>query len=93
MVCLGMETIANNNKGGKDMKVKDIPERFALVTDSQEIEAVGDHIGTILDDFGCLFVDVIEGDYAQVYGCESSVPWIGANVYEIEIAPVVRWIK
>lgn len=49
--------------------------RFSLVQDSQDIVAVLESIGYTGDDnIGCLFVEVLDGDYGSVYAVESFVP-------------------
>jgi len=73
------------------MRVYDLQDRpdLVLVTDSQDIGAVGESIGRDLSEYGCLLVAVGEGEYTEVYGIESSVPWLSAYVEEvIECQPV-----
>lgn len=62
--------------------VRDIPDDYVLVTDSQDIEATLESIGYQGDtsDYGCLFVLVGDGDYIAVYGCESIVPYLTYRV-------------
>jgi len=60
--------------------VRDIPENFHLVQDSQEIQAVAEHFPGIDFDYGCLFVEVNDGDYTAIYGCESFIPYLSAKV-------------
>jgi hypothetical protein len=62
--------------------VRDIPDSYTLVTDSQEIRYILENIGYFTDkysddtDYGCLFVLVGDGDYDTIYGCEHSVPYL-----------------
>jgi hypothetical protein len=67
--------------------VSDIPENFALLSDSQDIQACLDHIGASnrAHEFGCLFAEILEADYGRVYGCETAVPRLGAMVEQIHI--------
>jgi hypothetical protein len=67
-----------------NMLVKDIPERFELVTDSQDIDAIAENEGIDLDDYGCLFVEILEGEYGQVYGCSGSIPYLTDTAYLIK---------
>jgi hypothetical protein len=71
-------------KEKRPMLVKDIPENFELVTESQEIGSIADNLGIDLDDYGCLFVEVLEGEYGQVYGCSGSVPYLMDTAYLIK---------
>ena len=64
-------------KREKQVKDIDTDPDIMLLTNSQDIEAVKDHFGSPdWFDYGCLFVKVIDGDYAEVYGCEPSVPYL-----------------
>ena len=56
------------------MLVKDIPENFELVTDSQEIGSIADNLGIDLDDYGCLFVEVLEGEYGRFTDVQEAYP-------------------
>ena len=54
-------------------------DRFMLVSNSQDIIPVLEYIGCcqgVIDSYpyGCLFVEVLGGEYGKVYGCESIVP-------------------
>ncbi len=65
--------------------VADIPEHFQLVSNSQDIHATLESIGKLdqLDDCGCLFVEVGEGEYLSVYECTHSVPLLTYPVYRL----------
>lgn len=54
--------------------VSDIPSEYELVTDSQDIKAIGESTWHDYSDYGCLFVLIENGEYASIYGCESNVP-------------------
>lgn len=66
------------------MIVKDIPEHFELVTDSQEIGFIADNEGIDLDDYGCLFVEVLDGEYGTIYGCLGIPPYLMDTAYLIK---------
>jgi hypothetical protein len=56
-----------------------------LLSDRQDIRAVADYLGNPeWFDYGCLFVKVGDGDYSEIYGCESSVPYLTEWVDTIE---------
>ncbi len=62
--------------------VGDIPDEYELVTDSQDIEATLESIGMLedIDEYGCLFVLVGDGEYEFVYGCSHSYPRVDDRV-------------
>jgi hypothetical protein len=56
-------------------------KRYTLVNDSQDIVATLEQIGRsdcLEDNFGCLLVEVLDGDYGQVWGIASNVPYLDA---------------
>ena len=60
------------------------PPDYQLLTDSQDVGATLTDIG-VPDDgtYASLFVLASDGDYDEVWGCESNVPLYGANVYRL----------
>lgn len=61
------------------MKVKDVPESFVLLQDSQEVKAVLERLGVEAErasSYGCLFVRIEDGDYEEVYALEGFVPYL-----------------
>jgi len=87
---LDREFAANRAQGGcgkvasRPRTVRDIPEAWELVQ-GDNVEAIFDHLGapTEARDFGCLFVEMLEGDYGQVYGTRSAVPVLDFIVEDI----------
>jgi hypothetical protein len=71
---------------GKAPRVSDMDERFQLVTNSQDIAATLESIGQGQEfcEVGCLFVEVLDGDYGDVYYCEQSVPYLTDRVYKLQ---------
>lgn len=65
--------------------VMQLDDAYDLVTDSQEIKAVLEHIGRLdmLNDVGALFVCVGDADYTAVYYTESSVPHDGSFAFRL----------
>lgn len=56
--------------------VSDIPDDFILVQDSQDKDSIAQYFPIIdIDEYGCLFVKVEDGEYKEIYGCESYVPY------------------
>jgi hypothetical protein len=78
--------IHNKPKEGK-MKytVADMDKRFTLVTDSQEIEEILSSVAPQFDssDFGCLFVEVLDGEYGEVFGHEGVTPKLTDRVWKL----------
>lgn len=60
--------------------LQDTPHQ--LVTDSFEIETILDGLADP-DEFGCLFVLVESGEYAEIFGCSSIVPALDRPVSRI----------
>ncbi len=65
--------------------VADIPDSFTLVQDSQDIHATLESCGllTYESETGCLFAEVLDGDYGSVYICTRYAPVLTARVYKI----------
>ena len=66
--------------------VKEIKDRkdLTLVSDSQDVHEIADHIGLDRGEFGAYFVKVENGDYSEIYAIEGSVPYLHKRLYEIE---------
>ena len=60
------------------------PVDYQLLTDSQDVSSVLEDIG-VPDDgtYASLFVLASDGDYDEVWGCESNVPRFGATLYRL----------
>lgn len=60
-------------------------EQAVLVQDSQDVEAILEHLGDFENPgWGCLFVIVDNGDYLSVWGCESYVPYLHARLERLK---------
>jgi len=74
-----------NSKREKVVSDLESDPDLMLLSDSQDIQAVADYLGNPdWFDYGCLFVKVDDGDYSEIYGCESSVPYLTEWVDTIE---------
>lgn len=58
--------------------------RYVLITDSQEISAILSNETIENDGWGCLYVRVDAGDYAEIWACEPIVPYLSARVYRLK---------
>jgi hypothetical protein len=67
-------------------RVADIPDQFVLVQDSQDVHAVLESCGllTYESETGCLFVEVLDGEYGSVYMSTRYVPILTARVYQLQ---------
>ncbi len=67
-------------------RISDIPEHFELVQDSQDIHATLESTGLLNyeSETGCLFVEVLDGDYGDIYMCTRSVPVLTHRVYKLQ---------
>jgi hypothetical protein len=68
------------------MTVKDLEKReeLQLITDSQEIREICKSIGKKgYIGSGCLFVEIHDGEYYDIYACEHSVPYLHYEVKKI----------
>ena len=64
--------------------VKEIPDDFFLVQDSQDIECIKEYFPVIgFDDYGCLFVRTEDGEYKEIYGCISYTPYNNNSVFKL----------
>lgn len=67
------------------MKVRDIENRddLILVQDSQDIESIEERTGA--HGYCCYFVKIEDGDYTEVYGCETHIPYLESYIDSIPI--------
>ena len=73
--------------------IKDIQERddLILITDSQEVEAVLNHItfpsvaDEITMEFSGLLVSIKDGDYLEIFAYEGTIPYLFENLWKINI--------
>jgi len=71
--------------------IKDIQDRddLILVTDSQEVQSVLEHINYPPEndenamDFSGLFVSVQDGDFVEIYAYLGSIPYLFENIWKI----------
>jgi len=59
---------------------------LTLISDTQEIDHIGDYLGInrLSEDYGCLFVEIADGDYGHILGCESNIPYLEKILYDID---------
>lgn len=66
----------------RDLNTPEMLERFVLVSNSQEIAAVLEQLGTA-ETYEALFIAASAGEYTGIYGCESSVPRLDMRLYPL----------
>ena len=67
-------------------EVADIPDDFQLISDSQEIQEILNHLGKKDADYDFLFVKENQGDYVAVYG-GYGIPYLNKPVYKLAFKP------
>lgn len=63
--------------------VRDMPDDFQFSSDSQDVQAIKDHLGELPDDYDSFFVLIGDGDYIAVYGMFGIVPSLSKHVYRV----------
>ena len=59
--------------------------RFMLVTDSQDLISILDYVGKpeMIEKIGCMFVEILEGDYGEIYYSKYCVPYLVDKVKKL----------
>ena len=70
------------------MKVKDIPDEFELVVDTQELEYIFDFLGKpeLIYEYACLFISQTdENDFIEIYAVKygNNIPYLHLEVEKI----------
>lgn len=63
--------------------VRDMPDDFQFCSDSQDVQAIKNHLGELPDDYDSFFVLIGDGDYIAVYGMFGIIPYLNKHVYRI----------
>uniref|UniRef100_D0VWQ2 Hypothetical protein TTMA177 n=2 Tax=root TaxID=1 RepID=D0VWQ2_9ZZZZ len=63
--------------------VKDFGDDYTLIQDSQEVKAILEYIGSE-EEPHALFVKVGDGDYEEVWGIDSFVPYNFLEAYRLK---------
>ena len=60
---------------------------YTLVTDSQDVEEIMTNYvkAQSFDNYASLFVKVGDGEYLEVWGSESGMPYVYSTFYNLEI--------
>lgn len=65
------------------MTVADLPADVIFISDSQDVAAVKEYIGTKASDYDSFFVRIVDGDYHAAYGLSGIVPWLRKPIDQI----------
>jgi hypothetical protein len=68
-------------------KVEDLQNNlsFDLIQNSQDIKHILESIGIIDNgNYGCLFVEVLDGEYGEIYGCSSNIPYLHYDLFKLK---------
>jgi hypothetical protein len=66
-------------------QIKDLQDpKYILVQDSQDVQAILNSIGLSWHDAtGCLLVEVLDGEYGEVWAIDSFTPYLTETAYQI----------
>ena len=72
------------------MTIRDIEDRenLQLVTDSQDVEAIKEYLGSDIGEFDLdgidgFFVSIKDGDYSEILGFNGSIPYLDKELYQL----------
>ena len=60
--------------------VANLGQHLTLVSDSQDVQAIREHLGEDAGNYDAFFVDVQNGDYVEVWGMVGIVPYLSKLV-------------
>lgn len=60
---------------GSMTAVAALPKHLEFVSDSQDVEAIKQHVGAPADGYDAFFISVADGDYTEVWGIVGIVPY------------------
>ena len=57
-------------------RIEKLPDYLTLITDSQEVEGIKEHLGVLPFDYDVFFIQVGWCGYNEVWGVEGSIPYL-----------------
>lgn len=60
--------------------VEDIGREYDLITFDLDVRNLNHEYG---QDYGCYFAKICDGEYIELYGCESAIPYLWKPVYKV----------
>lgn len=73
-----------NAKIGEMRTIANLPVHFVLVTDSQDVEATKEYLPEFAQGYDSFFVEVLDGDYGQVWGFCGTVPYLSKLTMRVQ---------
>ena len=59
---------------GSMSAVAALPVELQFVSDSQDVQPIKEYLGSIAEGYDAFFVNVVDGDYSEVWGIVGIVP-------------------
>ena len=68
------------------MTVKNLEKKpdLVFVNDLQDVNFIKEYIGKKAVEFDSFFVNILDGDYSEIYGIFGSIPYLEKEVYKIK---------
>jgi hypothetical protein len=68
------------------MKVKDLTNDLIFIDTDYEVQAIKEYFPKVkgIKDFEAFFVKVGDGDYEEVWGIETKIPYVDEIVYRVK---------
>lgn len=60
--------------------VRNLGAHLQFVSDSQDVQAIKEHLGPDADGYNSFFVEVVDGDYKEVWGMVGITPYLSKLV-------------
>lgn len=66
-------------------QVIELPEGLQFISNSQDVQAVFEYLGrpSLFETYPALFVEVVNGDYIQIWGIMGIIPWLDRTAWKI----------
>jgi len=63
--------------------VANLGQHLQLITDSQDVQAIREYLGKDAGNYAAFFVDIRNGEYAEVWGMVGIVPYLSKLVNKL----------
>lgn len=72
-------------EGEKMKKVKDLTDNLIFIDTDYEVQAIKEYFPKDdINDFSAFFVKQSDGEYVEVWGIETTVPYLDSRVYRVK---------
>ena len=67
------------------IRVRNLADKdLTFLSDSQETQAIKDHLGgTLVQEYDSFFVKIVKGDYSEVWGMYGIIPFEAKYAYRL----------